>query len=125
MNKKQRTSAPRRRNSTGTIYITSTMSKQNNDVTIECVCVVIRAHMLSAAKENVIPLTDYDIFKDTAFAHKGNEFKTTNAMTLVSLLSIHPSSLHTFLTMFHWLGAFLTSSERILHHRLLEKSIRK
>jgi hypothetical protein len=36
----------RRRNSTGTIFLSHTMSNQDNNATIECVCVVIRAHML-------------------------------------------------------------------------------
>ena len=36
----------RRRNSTGTIFLSHTMSNQDNAATIECVCVVIRAHML-------------------------------------------------------------------------------
>jgi hypothetical protein len=60
------------------------MSKQNNDMTIECVCVVIRAHMISAAKENIVPLPEYDIFKDTAFAHKNRDYKDSNPMSLVS-----------------------------------------
>lgn len=40
------------------------MSVQDNDATISCVCVVIRTHMLDAAKEGVDPLPRYDIFKD-------------------------------------------------------------
>jgi hypothetical protein len=43
----------RRRNSTGTIYVDSTMSKQDNTHTIDCICVVIRAHMVEAAKDNI------------------------------------------------------------------------
>lgn len=54
----------RRRNSTGTIYVDSTMSKQDNEHTIKCVCVVIRAHMMEAAKENFEPRKEYDVFKD-------------------------------------------------------------
>jgi len=38
----------RRINSTGTIYINSTMSRQNDQVTIRCVCLVIRAHIIEA-----------------------------------------------------------------------------
>lgn len=95
----------RRRNSTGTIFLSHTMSNQDNNATIECVCVVIRAHMLGecphgpsvdglitaraslfnayrtiplplssslrnvtdAAKENVVPLPEYDVFKDANF----------------------------------------------------------
>lgn len=58
---------PKRRNSTGTIYIANTMSAQDNDATIHCVCVVIRAHMISAARENLYSLPEFDVFKDTAF----------------------------------------------------------
>lgn len=54
----------RRRNSTGTIYVDSTMSKQDNEHTIKCVCAVIRAHMMEAAKENFEPRREYDVFKD-------------------------------------------------------------
>jgi hypothetical protein len=54
----------RRRNSTGTIYVDSTMSKQDNEHTIKCVCTVIRAHMMEAAKENFEPRREYDVFKD-------------------------------------------------------------
>jgi hypothetical protein len=39
----------RRRNSTGTIFLSHTMSNQDNNATIECVCVVIRAHMLGTS----------------------------------------------------------------------------
>ena len=44
-----------RRNSTGTIYIDSTMSKQDNKATIKCVCAVIRAHMVEAEEERIVP----------------------------------------------------------------------
>jgi hypothetical protein len=44
--KKPRLAHLRRRNSTGTIFLSHTMSNQDNAATIECVCVVIRAHML-------------------------------------------------------------------------------
>ena len=83
----QQTPKKRRRNSTGTIYISTTMSKQNNDATIECCCVVIRAHMLSAAKENIVPLSEYDIFKDAAFIHKQQDYKDANPMSLVPTLA--------------------------------------
>jgi hypothetical protein len=54
----------KRRNSTGTIFISSTMSAQDNTATIHCVCAVVHAHMVSAAKEHVVPLPEYDVFKD-------------------------------------------------------------
>ncbi len=54
----------RRRNSTGTIYIGTTMSTQDNDATIKCVCVVIRAHMIEAAREQITPERKFDVFKD-------------------------------------------------------------
>ncbi len=40
----------RRRNSTGTIYVETTMSCQDNSAMIHVVCVAIRAHMLTAAR---------------------------------------------------------------------------
>lgn len=60
----------KRRNSTGTIYIATTMSKQDTHTVaaqVDCVCVVIRAHMLSAAKEGITPLPVFDLFKDSQF----------------------------------------------------------
>jgi hypothetical protein len=38
----------RRINSTGTIYVNSTMGRQNDQITIRCVCLVIRAHIIEA-----------------------------------------------------------------------------
>lgn len=78
----------KRRNSTGTIYIETTMSSQDNTATIECACVVIRAHMVQAAKENIVPLPEYDIFKDTPFlASMTREQKEMSAMELVPSLA--------------------------------------
>lgn len=57
----------KRRNSTGTLYVDNTMSQQDDEATITCVCKVIRAHMLDAARENIAPLKEYDIFKDRDF----------------------------------------------------------
>jgi hypothetical protein len=54
----------KRRNSTGTIYVGTTMSVQDNEATIKCVCVVIRAHIIEAAKRNAVASRQYDIFKD-------------------------------------------------------------
>lgn len=54
----------KRRNSTGTIYIDSTMSLQDNDATIRCVCAVIRAHLLEAERENIEPRSEFNTFKD-------------------------------------------------------------
>ena len=50
----------RRRNSTGTIFLSHTMSNQDNAATIECVCVVIRAHMLGEFIGDIC--TQYDVF---------------------------------------------------------------
>ena len=63
----------RRRNSTGTLYVDSTMSKQDNLHTMDCISVVIRSHMLDAAKENVEPRKEYDVFKDVE--ESGSEAK--------------------------------------------------
>jgi hypothetical protein len=54
----------RRRNSTGTIYIDSTLSKQDDQHTMDCIGVVIRAHMQDAAKQNIVPKKEYDTFND-------------------------------------------------------------
>ena len=59
----------KRRNSTSTIFLANTMTTQDNDATIECVCVVIRTYMIDAAEENVIPLAEFDVFKDASFIH--------------------------------------------------------
>ena len=56
-----------RRNSTGTVYVSTTMMKQDNKLTIDCVCIAIRAHMISAAKEGVQTEAAFDVFKDAAF----------------------------------------------------------
>ena len=79
----------KRRNSTGTIYIETTMQSQDNNATIECVCVVIRAHMIQAAKENIVPRPEYDIFKDTPFLNSmTREQKEMSTMELVPSLSV-------------------------------------
>lgn len=77
----------RRRNSTGTIYLTQTMATQDNNSTIHCVCMVIRAHMVQAARENIIPLPQYDVFIDAAFVGK----KQTEARDVASALAMVPS----------------------------------
>lgn len=53
-----------RRNSTGTIYIETTMSAQDNDITIHCVCVVLRAHMIEAARSRIKNDEEFNIFRD-------------------------------------------------------------
>ena len=55
----------RRRNSTGTIYIGTTMTIQDNEATIKCVCSVIRHHMVEAKKLGYEPKPEFDIFRDT------------------------------------------------------------
>lgn len=57
----------KRRNSTGTIYVDSTMSAQDNQATIRCVCAVIRAHMVEAETERIVPRPQFDTFKDSDF----------------------------------------------------------
>ena len=58
--------ALKRRNSTGTIYIETTMSCQDNSSMIHVVCFVIRTHMLSAEKDVKISMyaPEYEIFND-------------------------------------------------------------
>ena len=59
--------AMKRRNSTGTIYVETTMSCQDNSSMIHVVCFVIRTHMLTAERENKPPVyaPEYDIFYDS------------------------------------------------------------
>lgn len=57
----------KRRNSTGTLYIDSTMGQQDNDATIRCVCAVIRAHLLDAEREGIVPRPDFNTFKDEGY----------------------------------------------------------
>lgn len=71
--KDELTSQPRttikRRNSTGTIYVDTTMSAQDNQATIRCVCAVIRAHMVEAETERIVPRHQYDTFKDPDYEY--------------------------------------------------------
>jgi hypothetical protein len=62
----------KRRNSTGTIYIDSTMGQQDNESTIKCVCAVIRAHLLEAEREGIEPRPDFDTFKDVDYDQKSS-----------------------------------------------------
>ena len=55
----------KRRNSTGTIFVETTMSNQDDDATITAVCIIIRTHMIIAAKEKSQSARQYDVFKDT------------------------------------------------------------
>lgn len=64
--KKSNTIQPfKRRNSTGTIFVETTMSNQDDDATITAVCIIIRTHMIIAAKEKSQSARQYDVFKDT------------------------------------------------------------
>jgi hypothetical protein len=78
----------KRRNSTGTIYIANTMSTQDNDATIHCVCVVIRAHMITAARENQQYLREFDVFKDLAFLRNVNVDAPPMSLVRIRIFSI-------------------------------------
>lgn len=65
----------KRRNSTGTLYIDSTMSQQDNKAMMRCVCAVIQAHMIDAEKDNVVPQSQFDIFKDEYYVKIENQQK--------------------------------------------------
>jgi len=56
----------KRRNSTGTMYVKNTMSVQDNDATIMCVCAVIRAHIVHSTRKNLYPTKSFDIFLDNS-----------------------------------------------------------
>ena len=66
----------KRRNSTGTIYVDTTMSAQDNQATIRCVCAVIRAHMIEAETERIVPKRQFDTFKDADFELEDREDET-------------------------------------------------
>jgi len=73
----------KRRNSTGTIYIDSTMSKQDNKATIRCVCAVIRAHMIEAQMEGISPRRQFNTFRDENYendvrAEDSKDWKDSN-----------------------------------------------
>ncbi len=54
------------------------MRYQDNDATIKCVCVVIRTHMIEASKQGIVPLKEYDVFKDLpSSSPTGASTKTT------------------------------------------------
>ena len=69
----------KRRNSTSTIFLANTMTTQDNEATIECVCVVIRTYMIDAAEENVIPLVEFDVFKDASFIHPSSMISSSSS----------------------------------------------
>ena len=70
----------RRRNSTGTIYIGTTMTIQDNEATIKCVCSVIRHHMVEAKKLGYEPKPEFDIFRDTPEMIRENNIDSSNSI---------------------------------------------
>lgn len=46
-------------NSSSTVFVDSTMAAPDQDATIECVCAVIRAHMLEAAKDGGLKVPEH------------------------------------------------------------------
>jgi len=60
----------RRRNSTSTIYLDTTISAPDKPTTIRCVCTVFRAHLLQAAKENQPPNPEFQIFVDNEYQNR-------------------------------------------------------
>mmetsp|Transcript_25390 Transcript_25390/g.30092 ORF Transcript_25390/g.30092 Transcript_25390/m.30092 type:complete len:479 (-) Transcript_25390:178-1614(-) len=66
-----------RRNSSSTIFVDSTMSMPDKEATIKCVCTVIRAHMLEAAKDGAQAkeLPKASIFHDYEYLKAGPDFK--------------------------------------------------
>jgi len=58
----------KRRNSTGTLFVGTTISNQDDEATIHCVVALIRSHMLDAAKESYEGLSsEFDSFRDLEF----------------------------------------------------------
>lgn len=66
------------------------MSKQDNNATIQCVCIVIRAHMLDAAKHKSTVSADYDVFRDSAYVLNNleREDKQHHSLSLVPSLAV-------------------------------------
>ena len=61
----------KRRNSTGTIFVETTMSNQDDEATITSVCIIIRTHMIIAAKERSQSAPQFDVFKDSNLSIEG------------------------------------------------------
>jgi len=74
-----------RRNTCGTLYVTSTMAAPDIDATIKCVCGVYRAHLLQAVSENhvttyqKVKFKEYEIFNDSP-AERGDNLTITNKL---------------------------------------------
>jgi hypothetical protein len=54
----------KRRNSTGTIYVTATLAKQDNEATIRCVCSVLHAYITEAKQKRRKSTREYLFFLD-------------------------------------------------------------
>ena len=86
----------KRHNSTGTIYVETTISRQDDKATIKCICTVIRAHMFRAASD--APLSPIlDIFKDiqsnpmTADCKDSSPIERTDIPTLDAIINFFNS----------------------------------
>ena len=63
----------KRRNSTGTTYVSATLVKQDNDLTIMCVCRVLHAYILDAFKTRKKCSKEYAIFTDVESGGKASD----------------------------------------------------
>ena len=65
---KQKEKILRRNNSTGKLYINATMMKQDDDLTIRCVCSVIKGHIVQSTLQKMTPVRDFDdLYDDQAY----------------------------------------------------------
>ena len=79
----------KRRNSTGTIYVETTMSCQDNSVMIHVICVVIRAHLLKGEKNaSTLCSPRYDVFNDDYVPGGNSDSKNSrNSSTYIPQLN--------------------------------------
>ncbi len=62
----------KRRNSTGTTYVTATLVKQDNDTTIMCVCRVLHAYILDASRTRKTCSRKFSLFSDSTSMAAGS-----------------------------------------------------
>jgi hypothetical protein len=74
--------ARRRRNSTGTMYVTATMAKQDNEATIKCVCSVIHAYIEDAARLQKRCQLEYSYFQDFPTAKRNNGHSPSSSIKM-------------------------------------------
>ena len=49
---------------TGTLYVDSIMSRQDDSAVIKCLCIIIRTHMMKSLESNITPSEEFSVFQD-------------------------------------------------------------